>query len=192
MLKHGALIAINITISNGENNLQYVINSVPILYYWNGKYDMIESILNEKQITNLVKSYINNEHEYSNCLLNCISFDLDSSNEDYKEQTIKLQELYSLSNFNKIVNIVIDDVAKEVYKEVFNAVYTNQSNCSSIIRDVYSKVSLMYKDNITFETFMNFVRKKLQQSTSLDQKNIQLVVDNISFNINDKNIEDNH
>lgn len=192
MLKHGALIAINITISNGENNLQYVINSVPILYYWNGKYDMIESILNEKQITNLVKSYINNEREYSNCLLNCISFDLDSSNEDYKEQTIKLQELYSLSNFNKIVNTVIDDVAKEVYKEVFNAVYTNQSNCSSIIRDVYSKVSLMYKDNITFETFMNFVRKKLQQSTSLDQKNIQLVVDNIASNINDKNIEDNH
>ena len=189
MLKHGSLISINLTISN-EHKFQYVINPTPILYYWNGNNDPIGSIFSNETIVNMIKSHITSEYEYSNSWLNCMSFDLDSDEENYVEKTLKIQDCLDLSLFSGIANETIDNIAREIYKEVFNATYTVQSNEESIIYDVYSKVSLMYKDNITFETFVNFARKKLQQITKLNAKNIQYIIENIILDIKRKKYDE--
>ena len=189
MLKHGSLISINLTISN-EHKFQYVINPMPILYYWNGDDNPIDSIVSNKSIVNMIKPHITSEHEYSNSWLNCISFDLDSEDENYVEKTLKIQDCLDLSLFRDIANETIDNIAREIYKEVFNATYTMQSNEESIIYDVYSKVSLMYKDNITFETFVNFARKKLQQTTKLNEKNIKYIIENIILDIKRKKYDE--
>ena len=189
MLKHGSIIAINITVSNQLYG-ELTLTPTPILYYWNGKGDVIDTIIRNDSIINLAKKTINDEQTYSNCSFRFVSFNLDSENEEYIEKRILFQDCFDVHIFEQVVKTTINNIAKEIYKEVFNADYSNQSNCNSIIYDVYSKVSLMYKDNLNFETFVNFVRKKLQQMTKLNQKNIQNIIDMIVFDIKNKKYEE--
>ena len=191
MLKHGSLIALNITVlDESKNNI--VINPVPILYYCAETKNKIESILSDKVIINIIDEAVNKEpHIYSTGLVNFVSFELDSNDEEYIEDSILIQDVLDVKRFKSVSDLFIDKTVKDIYHEVFNADYTNQSNCESIVYDVYSKVSLMYKNNITTDTFINFVRKKLKQSTNLNDKNIQELVDNVEQEIKEKISIDN-
>ena len=190
MLKHGSLIALNITVLD-EFGKDIVINKVPILYYCVETKNKIDSIFNDKVILDLIKKSVNDSYVYSNGSVNFVSFELDSNDEEYIEDSILIQDVLEINEFSSISNVLIDQTVKDIYHEVFNADYTNQSNCESIVYDVYSKVSLMYKNNITTDTFINFVRKKLKQSTNLNDKNIQELVDSVEQEIKEKISIDN-
>ena len=179
MLKHGSLIAINITIADESGKNILVNGKVPILYYWNGStYSDIDSIMNDSAILDKIKSCIVDELSLSTAEISLVSFGLDTD-EEYVEKSIRVQDLLNIEDFGSIKDSIIDKVAKAMYKDVFNADYSNHSNCESIIADVYDKVSLMYKENVTLDTFVNFARKKLHQTTKLNEINIQKIVSEI-------------
>ena len=80
------------------------------------------------------------------------------------------------------------NIAKSIYKEVFDIEYTKKDKHSAL-KDIYEKVSLMYQDKITVETFVNLFRKKLNE-TNVSKENKAIIVNNISETLNpQKHIE---
>lgn len=185
MLRHGSLVAINMTIKVGKDNI-LISKPIPILYYCNDKENIEDSIAQNAIVKEFVNSNIVDSSTYSNASLNYISFDLDSEDERYVEGSFMIQEKFPMG-----LNIEEDltfNIAKSIYKEVFDIEYTKKDKHSAL-KDIYEKVSLMYQDKITVETFVNLFRKKLNE-TNVSKENKAIIVNNISETLNpQKHIE---
>ena len=107
MLRHGSLVAINMTIKVGKDNI-LISKPIPILYYCNDKENIEDSIAQNAIVKEFVNSNIVDSSTYSNASLNYISFDLDSEDEDWKDiattwaniNPISGKEYYSAETIN--------------------------------------------------------------------------------------------
>ena len=108
-----SLVAINLLGPNNEllnNN-----NGVPFLYYWDGKFDVLESLKDDKYFLLLIKDKCTNIENYTKSKIAFFYFMYDADeNEVYKENIAYVQVIFNLSSIGDTL------LSKEYIIKYFN------------------------------------------------------------------------
>lgn len=159
-----SLIAINI-VMDGDSGQKILLNknSTPILFYYNGDgTNVSEAIKNDEKFKNLVKEKITSYDIYIKSNVCHIYYTYDGS-DNYKEESISFQKFIPIEEIgDNFLQNIIDEMSKKIYFDVFKKEYgTDEKKNDSIICDVYIKANITFKNKITPNIFLNYLRKKL-------------------------------
>ena len=175
-MNNDTLVSLNIF--NNENN--QLINKIPILYYWNGDGDLLDSIINNKTF---LEKYLNNisYNLYNSLYLGYFFFEFDKdNNEIYKDNIIKISDYIDLDKFNSknIINEIIIKHLYNLYKISMKDDYKDVKVFNEdIILDIYSKIKDKYKEKLNKETFINWIRQELINKNKINNNNSNYIID---------------
>ena len=176
-MKNETFISLNIVNDNILLHKNY-----PIIFYWNGKTDIIDEIKKNSNFFNIIKKYFNC-NIYDSVKLYITSL----SNEDYIESEISLQDLYSLNDIDLIengFNDLILDIFYSLYQNVFGNKYEipiDELSFDNILIDVYEEIEKKINKKISKETFINYILSTLDERTKLNYKNKKILIDKIQY-----------
>lgn len=174
-----------------NENLNYLINdnSYPIIFYWNGEDEYLDSILKSEKFLEKLKDNICTSDLYDKTLLYMIFV---SDDEDFKETCISLQDIIPLEKIDKnFYFLYFIDTLKELYKNVYKVDYDTvnkedvfldhyiEPSFEDIIKDIYDKIIHGVKRDLQKETITNYIRKILTENTSLNKENIDFIISKI-------------
>ena len=174
-MNNDTLVSLNIF--NNENN--QLINKIPILYYWNGEGDLLNSIITDKSF---LGKYLDNisYNLYNSLYLGYFFFEFDDNDEEvYKDNIIKVSDYIDLDKFNSnnILNEILVKHLFNLYKISMKIEYDDvQVFNEDIILDIYSKIKDKYKEKLNKETFINWIRQELINKNKLDNNNTNYII----------------
>lgn len=171
-----SLVAINIY--SKESNKLYNKSLVPLLFYWNGNGELIETILKDNKIVNEYLNTIFDYEEFLKIKMSYFYFKInDNDEEEYIDNTILISNYINLKDFNsdQIIYSLSIPYFYELYEKAIGNKYekVNVFN-KEIILDIYKQIKEKYQEKLYKKTFVNYIRSRL-----IDQKNISS--DNINF-----------
>lgn len=185
-MNNDTLVSLNIF--NKENN--QLINQIPLLYYWNGEGDLLNSIINDKSF---LSKYLDNisYNLYNSLYLAYFFFEFDENDEEnYKENIIKISDYINLDIFEStnIINEIIIMHLFELYKISMKSKYNDiQVFNKDIIIDIYDKIKEKYKEKLNKETFINWIRQELIDKNKLNNDNTNYIINYLKQLLNNKN-----
>ena len=172
------LVAINIFNENKNN----IINKIPILFYWNGEGDLINSIFNDQ---NFIDKYFNNlnYNDYCNLKLGYFYFKYNDKYEEiYTDNIVNISEYLKIDKFNS-KNIIYELILKHLfalYEQTLKVKYKDVKIYNEeIIIDIYRKLKEKYKDKIIKSTFINWVREELLNKDEINNTTVNYIIDNL-------------
>lgn len=178
-MKNDSLISINIY--NKETKELYNNDGVPILYYWNGEGDLLQSILDDKQFRDKYVNKINSIDIYNNIKMSYFYFCYDEEgNEKYVDNSVLLSDYISLNSFESY-SIVLKTIIYhlyELYSKAFNKSYekVNVFN-EDIIENIYDEIKDKYKEKLLKNTLINWVRSEINKKEKLSEENENYTID---------------
>lgn len=111
-----SLVAINLL--GKDDVLLNNVSGVPLLYYWDGKFDVIESLKKDKYFISLINSKCANIKNYTNSKISFFYFMYgDDNKEIYKENVTYVQTIFSLELLDN------KDICNEYIIKHFNNLY---------------------------------------------------------------------
>lgn len=169
-MSQDSFISLNIV---KDNVLQY--KNFPIIFYWNGTDDVILNIKENDKFKAIVEKYLNsNDYDSVSLYLTYVNVD------KYNEKEIKLQDIYPLTECEVSYNNVILNIFYDVYYKVFKKQYEipiDDFGYNDILFDIYEDIQ--NRLNISKQTFINYVRSKLDEKTKLTYSNKEYILTDI-------------
>jgi len=187
-----SLVAINII--NEDKLLNINGNGVPLLFYWNGEDNILESIFNVQHFNLNICNLINNIENYASSKIALFYFKYDENNkEQYNEISVLIQDYIKLKDFpeDKI------DFYKEyiwqhfayLYKSVYQEDYNKDVNMLSIedsILDIYDKIKEKHPKRVMKSTVLNYVRSELMKTNHLNMDNTDWIINKLDSLLNER------
>ena len=162
-----------------------IINKIPLLYYWDGKDDLIKNILSDLSFQ---EKYLNklNLDRFKHLQLGYFYFEYDENdNEKYTENIINICDYLDLSTFDS-KNIIYELIVKymfKLYKVSMKTEYVDTKIYNEeIIIDIYNQIKDKYKDKLNKKVFINWIRSELINKENLNNNNsnyITIILENI-------------
>ena len=187
-----SLVSINIINDNKLLNINK--NGVPLLFYWNGTDDVLESIFKIDTFKSKIYDVINDVNNYTNSKISLFYFKYDENNkEQYNELSVFIQDYIKLKDFpeDKI------DFYKEyiwqhfayLYKSVYQNDYDKDVNMLSIedsILDIYDKIKEKHPKRVMKTTVLNYVRSELMKTNHLNMDNTDWIINKLDILLNER------
>lgn len=162
-----SLVAINLI---GPNNILLNSNNgVPFLYYWDGKFDVIESLKEDKYFLLLIKDKCINLDNYTKSKISFFYFMYDDNDKEvYKENIAYVQNIFNLESIGD--TLLSYAYILKYFKELLNIIPNKPelSNENEIIKFIFTKWS---KDDIE-----NMLRNFLLDKEKLSVININHII----------------
>lgn len=177
-----SLVAINLY----DKNTKKIYNKtlVPILFYWNGVGDLLESIFKDKDFINGYLNNINKYDDFINLSMSYFYFKFnEDGKEDYLDNTLLIKDYIKFKDFNSdviIFNLIIPyffNIYKTAIKEEYEK--PNVFN-QDIIVDIYKKIKEKYQEKILKKTFINLIRSKLMND-KIESENVNFIIDKLNL-----------
>jgi len=177
-----SLVAINIY----DQNTNVLINKslVPILFYWNGKGDLLNNILNDEKFKENYLNSILDFDTFRNLEMSYFYFELqEDGKEAYSDHVILISEHVKLKDFNSdqiIYNLIIPhfyNLYKKALKEDYDE--TKVFN-DDIIIEIYRKIKDKYQEKIEKSTLVNWIRSELINTNKIDSSNTNYIINKLN------------
>ncbi|MBO5005489.1 MAG: hypothetical protein J6D03_09715 [Clostridia bacterium] len=172
-------VAINIISNNNIVNNK----GIPILFYWDGKSDVIEELKHQKQFLDFLNSKIMNVDDYSNSKLTYFCFTEDESNnyeEIYIDNVLNIQELFPLDKFedDELAMRYVFTISIDLYMKAFSSEYKKTSSSSkSNVQSIYAAIKSKYGTRVTRHTYIEYIRSEIiKRYASLSKTNIEYIM----------------
>lgn len=177
-----SLVAINIY--NKDTKELYNNKETPILYYWNGEGDLLQSILNDKQFKDNYINKINSIDAYRNMKMSYFYFCFSGGDELYIDNSILLSDYVSLSSIESysIVLKTIINHLYDLYEKAFNGKSYDKLKVfnEDIIIDIYDEIKNKYKERLLKNTLINWVRSEISKQEKLSEENENYIIDTLT------------
>ena len=179
-------VAINIIADNKILNK----NGVPILFYWDGKSNVIDEIKGQKVFMDFIKSKTLTVENYAYSAMTYFCFTEDENNnweEKYNEKVIYMQDLFPLSEqsddelaMSYVLNINID-----LYNKVFASEYKKVSSSNKAnVKGIYDNIKSKYGTRVTPVTYVEYIRSELVKNYGkLSKENLNYIIDKLKKTI---------
>ena len=169
-----SLVAINIV--QGKEILNK--RGIPLLFYWNGKTDIVEDLKNSDDFKNFLISAgpLKSVMSYLKTNISFFYFTYkEDGSDDYKDRTISVQNLYDIVNYKELMNSIIEKTLNYLYNLSFG---TTINFTSMSYKSASEAIMNKYKDGLLKTTFIESIRGNIQQNyPTLYSKNIDAVMD---------------
>lgn len=184
-----SLVAINI-IKDDK-----ILNSkgIPLLFYWNGKNDVLESMYKDNEFKSYLYDLINSVELYTESKLAYFYFKYDNDEEQYNDSIVPIQDFLKLEDFPE------DKISfyKEyiwihfsyLYKSVFQEEYDKDVNMLSIedsILNIYDLIKEKHPKRVIKSTVLNYIRSELMKTNHLNMANTNWIIDRLERLLNEK------
>jgi len=186
-----SLVAINIVNDNKLLNING--NGVPLLFYWNGEDEVLDSIFKMDIFKAKIYDVINDVNNYANSKIALFYFKYIEDKEQYNELSVLIQDYIKLKDFpeDKI------DFYKEyiwqhfayLYKSVYQEDYDKDINMLSIedsILDIYDKIKEKHPKRVMKSTVLNYVRSELMKTNHLNMDNTDWIINKLDNLLNER------
>lgn len=186
-----SLVSINII--NDNKLLNFNGNGVPLLFYWNGEDDVLDSIFKMDIFKTKIYDVINDVNNYTNSKIALFYFKYIENKEQYSELSVLIQDYIKLKDFpeDKI------DFYKEyiwqhfayLYKSVYQEDYDKDINMLSIedsILDIYDKIKEKHPKRVMKSTVLNYVRSELMKTNHLNMDNTDWIINKLDSLLNER------
>ena len=186
-----SLVAINII--NDDKLLNINGNGIPLLFYWDGEDDVLDSIFRMDIFKAKIYDVINNVDNYTNSKIALFYFKYNGDEEQYNELSVLIQDYIKLKDFpeDKI------DFYKEyiwqhfdyLYKSVYQEEYDKDVNMLSIedsILDIYDKIKEKHPKRVMKSTVLNYVRSELMKTNHLNMDNTDWIINKLDSLLNER------
>ena len=179
-------VAINVIADNKILNK----NGVPILFYWDGKSNVIDEIKGQKVFMDFIKSKTLTVENYAYSAMTYFCFTEDENNnweEKYNEKVIYMQDLFPLSEqsddelaMSYVLNINID-----LYNKVFASEYKKVSSSNKTnVKGIYDNIKSKYGTRVTPVTYVEYIRSELVKNYGkLSKENLNYIIDKLKETI---------
>lgn len=176
-----SLVSINVL----SNDVLLNKSKVPILYYWNGEGNLIESILFDEYFINNYINTIKSIEEFNSIELAFFYFNYEDNIESCENNIIYIKNYINFNQFEShhIVNELLFDKFVELYKIAFNEEYKGLEKIDESIKDVYNKIKEKYKEKISKKTIINYIISKLKED-SISNENINTIINELKQILN--------
>jgi len=177
-----SLVAINIY--NKESKKLYNKSLVPLLFYWNGEGELLETIIKDQKIINEYLDNISDYNEFLNIEMSFFYFKInDNDEEEYIDDSILISDYIKFKDFfseQLIYNLIIP-YFYELYEKAIGSKYekVNVFN-KEIILDIYKQIKDKYKEKLYKKTFINYIRSRLIDQQNIDSDNINFIIKHIN------------
>lgn len=173
-----SLVAINIYDQN--TNVLYNNSLIPILFYWNGKGNLLDSILNDDKFKKNYLDTISSYEVYRNLVMGYFHFELqDDGTEAYEDTAILISEHVQLKDFasDQIIFELVIPHLYELYNKALKQEYGDTKVFNQeIIIDIYKKIKVKYQSKFEKSTFINWVRSELINKDKIDSNNTNYII----------------
>ena len=180
-MSEDCFIAINIVFKDS-----LIYKKFPIIFYWDGKNEVIDEIKNNPKFNEIINQYLNDFEKYSNIEI----FLTYVSNNNSKEDKIPIQEMYEISSLDKKIYIdIIKDIFYDLYKRVLKIDYEipfETFSYEDIIQDIYEDILNTINKDISKETVLNYILSQLDEKTNLNYKNKEFIIKELNDIIKEK------
>ena len=179
---HDTLVAINIY----DQNTNVLINKslVPILFYWNGKGDLVNCILNDNKFKENYLDTILDYETFRNLEMSYFHFELqEDGTEAYSDTAILISEHVQLKDFNsdQIIYQLIIPHFYELYKKALKEEYEETKVFNKdIIIEIYKQIKDKYQEKIEKSTIINWVRSELINKDKIDSNNTNYIINKLN------------
>lgn len=184
-----SLVAINII-----NNDKILNNKgVPLLFYWDGQNDVLESMHKDNDFRNYLFDLINTTNFYTDSKLTFFYFKYENDKEQYNENIVPIQDFLKLEDFpeDKL------DFYKEyiwihfayLYKSVFQEDYAEAVNMLSIedsVLNIYDLIKEKHPKRVIKSTVLNYIRSELMKTNHLNMENTNWIINKLETLLNEK------
>lgn len=186
-----SLVAINII--NDKEILN--VNGVPLLFYWDGQSNVIESICNDENFKKYLYNVVNNKNVYSTSKIVFFYFKYDNETnlEKYADDNILIQNFLHLKDFPEgKINFCIEylwDHFLLLYKSAYGVDYDKEVNLLSVedhILDIYDKMKEKYPKRVIKSTVINYIRSELMKTDNLNMENTDWIIDKLETLLNER------
>lgn len=177
-----SLVAINIY--NKDTKELYNNKETPILYYWNGEGDLLQSILNDKQFKDNYINKINNIDVYCNMKMSYFYFCFSGGDELYIDNSVLLSDyvpLSSIESYSIVLKTIINHLY-DLYSKAFNGKSYDKLKVfnEDIIIDIYDEIKNKYKERLLKNTVINWVRSEINKQENLNEENENYIIDTLT------------
>ena len=180
-MERDSLVAINIV--NAENKLLNK-SGVPMLYYWDGTIDIIESLSNDTEFIDYVKTLIIKPEDYLNINICYFYFQYNEKGDEvYSDLNVKIHNLIGLDKFDSegIVLSFIEKHFKVLYKNSFKQIFdVKEGEYVSNICEMYRAIKSKFKERISKTTIVNWVRSVLYDVEHFNNTNIDFIINKLN------------
>jgi len=170
-----SLVAINITQTDKLLNL----TTVPFLFYWDGEDNIETALTHDEKFLNFIKERCMNISLYVKCKLSYFYFKYVSDKEEYNQQIVDLQDVFTLDLNKAFILDYLITIFKKMHQDFLKSQYNNDImfDTSDIIIEIYEKIQEKFPNRFVKESVVNYVRSELKKTYSLNVKNINCAID---------------
>lgn len=167
---------------------------IPILFYWDGKSNVLDDLKNQQPFIDFINSRVMNADNYADSVITFFCFTEDEQNnweEKYQENIISIQELFPLSeqSDSELAMSYVFKINVDLYNKVFASEYkkTVASNKSNV-QSIYASIKSKYGTRVTKQTYIEYVRSELAKlDIKLTKQNLECIIKELTELIKNNN-----
>lgn len=147
-MNNDSLVAINVIVNDKLINNDYI----PLLYYWNGKNDIITNLKNDSNFN----EFLTKNNVFENCL-NFYNSKITYFYYNNSEYTSEIKDICSLYNIEDTK--IFENTFKEILNSKYYDAYDEYPNFEIMdIKSIYQAILNKFSNKISEQTFINSVR----------------------------------
>lgn len=184
-----SLVAFNITANNKLLNK----SEVPVLFYWNGTSNVIESIFSDNNFYSFLKNTVFNSDIYNIAKIALFYFKYEEG-EIYNEAIYNIQDLAPLSSLEETDRSFYKQYLwthfEYLYESAYHQKYDEESvsifDIDEYILDIYDKIQSKYPKRVIKSTVINYIRGELQNKDGLSTQNTDWIIAQLENLLNER------
>ena len=169
-----SLVAINITqFDKLLNN-----STVPLLFYWNGESDIINSLKEDESFISFIKERCMNIDNYTKCKISYFFFKYNEDNEEYNQQIDDIQDIFQIDSNKILILEYLTTIFKKMYNDFLKTRYSGDImfNTDDTVLEIYSRIQEKFPNRFVKESVLNYVRSELKKKYGLNNTNTEIVI----------------
>ena len=181
---------VSLNIINTTNNTLLNKTQYPILFYWDGEGELVESLKTQNNFIDYVYDVCLNINNYSDSSIKMFHYAYNDNDEDiYNEYDVSVQDLIPLSSLTDIyisfVYTYIYLIFKGLYNQSLKKDFEDNDDMSLIdkIKLMYNTIQNKFSARFVKSTVTKYVMSQLDETYHLNKNNIEYLMDEFSKNI---------
>jgi hypothetical protein len=174
---HDSLVTLNIF--DIDNKLLNKTTS-PLLYYWNGESDILNDFRKDEQFVKAYETLFLTPQKYIEIMVSYVYFKYNDDGEEiFEEHTTDIQDIIYLDRFNSkhIVSYYLVNHFNELYRNSFKTnKELNDTDWETYIIEIYKAVKNKFKDRLSKQTIINWVRSLLLDKDHFNTHNTNIII----------------
>ena len=180
-----SLVSINLYCNEDQRIILLNNTGMPMLFYWNGKDDVYESILKDDKFRILLDKSSFNYERYTTSYLSYLMFILDEE-EHYEDKEIAVQDLYKLSDMTDIESSFYISYLLSIFKNLYSKSLKTEYEGDILlddnekIVDIYKRIQTKFPEKFIKITVINYIRSELLKNFGLTQDNSTWIINKLN------------